>query len=338
MENNVQSSLFKGELMEEKLRIYFLNNGYYVVRGIKYSFKGNDITDLDLFLYGRVSTLTRELTNVDIKNKKSPKAFERILWTKGVQQLLNFNNCVVATMDKKPATREYASKHNITLLDGSFLQKLNYQLTDRISEEEILILFSNNFSYKTFNRKSWKDLYEESKSRLLDQLDFSGYNYNLILLKYFAYKIFDPQKKDVAIRIIYAFLSHNLLTLDYIMKDISFLEPEERKSIIESGLKYGNLGRDGIQKTLEMAIKISNSTTTATQINKAIDDTNVDSLKEFFTRQEIIKNLFKVSIKFENLAYAKSITHPNFLDPELKNILAILIDYFDISRKKFFEV
>ena len=35
-----QTELFKGELMEEKLRLYFLNNGYYVARGIKYVFEG----------------------------------------------------------------------------------------------------------------------------------------------------------------------------------------------------------------------------------------------------------------------------------------------------------
>jgi len=338
MEKIVQQELFKGELMEEKLRIYFLNNGYYVTRGVKYSFKGNEITDIDLLLYGRVSTLSRELTNVDIKNKKSPKAFERILWTKGVQQLLGFDSCVVATMDRKEAVREFANKHNITLLDGNFLQKLNYELTDRISEEELLSLFSNHFSYKTFNRLSWKDLYEQSKSRLLDELDFSGYNTNLILLKYFAYKCLEPQKQDVALRIFYIFLSHNLLTLDYIMKDISFLQPEERKLIIENGLKYGNFGKEGIYKTIEMAVKISGTNKNVSQIKTLIDSKDVELLKDFFSRQEIIKNLFKMSLKFEELAFAKTSAKTDALEPEIKSIIAIFLDYFGIVRKKFFEI
>ena len=58
-----QTELFKGELMEEKLRLYFLNNGYYVARGIKYVFEGNEITDIDLFLYGRVSKKLLENTD-----------------------------------------------------------------------------------------------------------------------------------------------------------------------------------------------------------------------------------------------------------------------------------
>lgn len=335
MEN--QQELFKGELMEEKLRIYFLNNGYYVVRGIKYSFEGNEITDIDLMLYGRFSTLSRERTNVDIKNKKSPKAFERILWTKGVQELLSFDNCVVATMDRKDSVKKYAKKHNITLLDGSFLQKLSYTLIDRISEEELFTMFSSITSYKEYPNQNWRNLYEKSKSSLLEELDFSGYNTNLILLEYFFNKFFDPQKKEIALRAIYIFLSHNLLILDYILKDIAFLEIEERKSVLGNGFKYGNLGEDGLKRTIDMAIKISNSKYTSSQIKKIVDEIEVDILKEYFSKQDTIKNLFKWAISFEKMAFSKDLIHPNNLEIELKSMLAIFLDYFKINRKSFFE-
>lgn len=335
MEN--QQELFKGELMEEKLRLYFLNSGYYVVRGIKYSYESNEITDIDLMLYGRVSILNRVRTNVDIKNKKSPKAFERILWTKGVQELLRFDNCVVATMDRKDTVRRYAEKHDITLLDGNFLQKLNYTLTDRISEEDLLALFGNYLSYREFPNQNWKNMYEKSKSRLLDELDFSGYNTNLIYLNYFFNKTFDPQKKDVAIRATYIFISHNLLILDYILKDIAFLEPEERKSALGNGFKYGNLGEDGLKRTIEMAIKISGSKYTASQIKKIIDEIDIEVLKEYFSKQEIIKNLFKWAIAFEKLAFSKTIIHPNNIDIELKGLVAVFLDYFKLNRKSYFE-
>lgn len=335
MEN--QHELFKGELMEEKLRIYFLNNGYYVVRGIKYGYEGNEITDIDLMLYGRVSILSRERTNVDIKNKKSPKAFERILWTKGVQELLNFDNCVVATMDRKDAVRSYAKKHGITMLDGNFLQKLNYTLSDRLSEEELLNILSNVTSYKEFQNKNWKSLYEDSKSRLLDQLDFSGYNTNLIFLNYFLNKTFDPQKKEIAIRSTYIFISHNLLTLDYIMKDIAFLDADERKKILGNGFKYGNLGEDGLNRTIDMAIKISGSKYKASQIKQIVDEIEINTIKEFFSKQEIIKNLFKWSIMFEKLAFSRTLVSPNNIDIDLKSIIAMFLDYYQLNRKKYFE-
>ncbi len=335
MEN--QQELFKGELMEEKLRIYFLNSGYFVVRGIKYGYEGNEITDIDLMLYGRVSILSRERTNVDIKNKKSPKAFERILWTKGVQKLLNFDNCVVATMDRKVSVRNYAKKHSITILDGNFLQKLNYTLADRLSEEELLTLLANITSYKEFPNQNWKSLYENSKSRLLDQLDFSGYNTNLIFLSYFFNKTFDPQKKETAIRSTYIFISHNLLILDYILKDIAFLEPEERKTILGNGFKYGNLGEEGLKRTIDMAIRISGSKYTSSQIKQIVDEIEIDILKEFFSKQDVIKNLFRWSIQFEKLAFSKTLVSPNNVDTELKGVIAMFLDYFKLNRRSYFE-
>ena len=332
-----QDQLFKGEFMEEKLRMYFLNSGYYVTRGIKYSFEGNEITDIDLFLYGRVSILSRERTNVDIKNKKSPKAFERILWAKGLQHLLEFDSCVVATMDRKESVKKYANKHKIILFDGSFLQKLTYELTERISEEELLHSFSGIVSYKEFSNQNWRMLYENSKSRLLNELDFSGFNTNLIYLNYFLCKIFDPQKRAAALKAVYIFISHNLLTLDYILKDIAFLEPDTRKNALGNGFKYGNLGQDGIKRTIDMAIRISGSKYSASQINKVVDEIEVDVLKEYFSRQEVIKNVFRWAVAFEKLAFSKVMTHPNTLESELKGVIALYLDYFKINRVKFFE-
>lgn len=333
-----QTTLFKGELMEEKLRLYFLNNGYYVARGIKYEFEGNEITDIDLFLYGRVSGLTRERTNVDIKNKKSPKAFERTLWTKGLQQLLGFDNCVVATTDRKDAVRKYGLKHNITILDGNFLQKLSYNNIDRLSEEDFLNLLNSIRSYKEFRNLTWKNIYEQSKSRLLSELDFSGYNSTLIALNYFLRKCYDAQKKDIALRATYITLSHSFLILDYILKDIAFLEPEQRKSILSDGFKYGNLGQEGVNQTIEMAVKITNSKMTVSQIKKSLDTTEMDILKEYYSKVETIKSVFKLSIAFEKKAFEKQLTKPSDLDTELKGSLALMLDYFKINRKEFFEL
>jgi len=328
--------LFKGELIEEKLRLYFLNSGYYVVRGIIYYFERNEITDIDLFLYGRVSIMRRERTNVDIKNKKSPKAFERILWAKGLQQLLGFDSCVVATSEKKESVKNYAMRHNTTLLDGNFLQKLNYDLANRLSEEEFLTSLSKIISYKEFNNQTWKTLYEASKSRLLDELDFSGYNKTVLFLRYFLKNYFDPQKKEIALRAIYIFLSHSLLILDYLLKDIAFLEHEARKQVLGAGFKYGNLGEDGINRTIEMALKIANSKVGIGDIKKSLNAIEIDILKDYFSKNEIIKSVFKSAIAFEKHAFNRVLTPPNELEADLKSNIAVMLDYFKINRKQFF--
>ncbi len=333
-----QGELFKGELMEEKLRVYFQNNGYYVARGVKYNFEGNEITDIDLFLYGRTSSISRERTNVDIKNKKNPKAFERILWAKGLQILLEFDSCVVATTDKRELIRNYGLRHQTTILDGNFLQKLSYDITQRITEEDLLIQFNKIKSYKIYKNQTWKTIYENSKSRLLSELDFSGYNSSIIDLNYFLNKCFDKQKKENALRASYIVLSHSLLILDFILKDIAFLEPNLRKESLNNGFKYGNLGREGVNRTIDMAVKIGGSKISANEIKKTLETTEMDILKEYFSKAETTKNIFKWAIKFEQLAFQKVIPNPNDLEPDLKSTLAIMLDHFNINRKNYFGI
>jgi hypothetical protein len=333
-----QPELFKGELMEEKLRFYFLHNGYYVVRGVKYNFEGNEITDIDLFLYGRVSSLSRERTNVDIKNKKNPKAFERILWAKGLQELLKFDSCVVATMDKREIIRNYGLKHKTIILDGNFLQKLSYNTSIRITEEELLSLFNEVISYKEYKNQTWKSIYEASKSRLLNELDFSGFNSSILNLKYFLLKCFDKQKKEVSLRASYIILSHSLLILDYVLKDIAFLEPTLRKETLNDGFKYGNLGREGVNRTIDMAVQIGNSKVSANEIKKSLETTDMDIFTEYFSKVETTKNIFRWAVTFEDFAFRKEIPIPNSLDANLKGTLAIMLDFFGISRKDFFNI
>ena len=195
MEN--QQTLFKGELMEELLRNYFITSGYYVVRGVKFKYEGFDITDVDLYLYGRSSSITRQRINVDIKNKKTPQAFERILWANGLMKLLNFNSCIVATTDQKSVIQNFGQMHNTIILDGAFLAKLRANtFPDRLTEEDLLSKLSNHKGDKTYNNKDWKFIYETSKSKLLTEQDFSGFNSTLSTLVYFIEKsLIDEQQR-----------------------------------------------------------------------------------------------------------------------------------------------
>ena len=311
--------ILKGELMEEKLRQYFLDNGYYVARGVKYKYDDLDITDIDLFLYSKVSSLSRERINVDIKNKKSPKAFERIIWTKGLQNLLLFDSCVVATSEKRDSIRQYGKKHNVLILDGEFLQRLNYKVENRIPEDVFLKDLSQIKSLNVFKNQTWNNLYEDSKSRLLNELDFSGFNKSLITVKYFIEKCFNPQKREQATRTLYATLSHSLIILDYVLREINL-----RKETLSDGLKFGNLGREGVNRTIDMAIKITNSKIPANVIKQSIDTNQTDILVDFFSKSDISKNIFKIAV--------------DLLDSPIRSLMYLFLDFFSINRKSFYDL
>lgn len=330
MEN--QQKLFKGEHMEELLRNYFLSLGYYVVRGVKFRYQDFDVTDIDLYLYGRASSLTRERINVDIKNKKSPQVFERIIWANGVMKLLGFNSCIVATTDEKPVIHSFGQLHNTAILDGAFLAKLrSLELPDRISEEELLTELAKHKSYKTYDNKDWRYLYESSKSKLLNEQDYSGFNSTLILLKYFIEKsLVDVQKTEIATRMIYILLSHLLVIIDFIVKDIAFLDTSARTKRISEGLNYGNLGKDGVNKIIEIAYKISGKKVSFN------NESNIDILIEYFSKLEITKNLYTWAKEFERLGYSRNFINPNMIENVgLKSPFFVILDYLQIERRKF---
>ena len=120
----------KGPHMEEVLRSYFLDLGYFVVRGPQFRYQGFDITDVDLWLYMRPSPLTRERIIVDAKQRRTPQAIERIFWAKGLQLALGLEGCIVATTDKRAAVREFGRQNGVSVLDGTFFARLSAAMVD----------------------------------------------------------------------------------------------------------------------------------------------------------------------------------------------------------------
>jgi hypothetical protein len=331
-----QKKLFKGEQMEELLRKYFMASGYYVTRGARYRFEGNDITDVDLFLYMRESSMIRNRINVDIKNKKSPQAFERILWANGVMKLLQLDSCIVATTEKRPVVHSFGLLHKTVVLDGYFLAKLKPDEDLRLSEDELMDQLSAFTSYNFFKNKDWRFIYEVSKSKLLSELDFSGYNSAIILSRYFIEKILvDDEKRILALRMLYIVISHSLIIIDFILKDVVFLDQQSKENRLSEGLKFGNLGREGVDRIIKLAASISK--TQPSSLLASMDNTSTDVLKNFFAKNENSKNTFSLAREFEALGYEVNLQSPHLLSAGPKSVLGVYLDYFNIERKKFFD-
>lgn len=328
----------KGELMEELLRQYFLNAGYYVVRGIKYRYETNDITDVDIFLYSRASSITRQRINVDIKNKKTPQVFERILWANGLRYLLGFDSCIVATTDRRTVIHKFGQLHKTIILDGQFLEKIrSTSYPDRLTEEELTLKFSKFKSLNVFN-KDWRYIYEEAKSKLISEQDFSGFNSQLYYIGYFLNKVItDPNKREEATRLVYLIISHLLITIDFIIKDIAFLSQAEKEKRLSEGFKYGNLGKDGVDKIISVAVQLSGNKS-AHHVLKSLDNIPTDILKDFFSKNENASNLFHWAKDFEKYGFNLSFINPENIDTSLKAVLSMLLDYYNLDRKNFYSL
>lgn len=337
----------KGQKLEELIRLYFLKSGYYVIRGIPFSYKNFMVTDIDLWLYSRTSSVSREIGIVDIKNKRTPQAIERIFWVKGLQKAIKATNALVATTDKRPAVKEFGKEMDVFVLDGNFLnkiEKLQPELDTRISDEDLYELI-DTYSFSKLDG-DWKGKLLTSKSMLANGLDFDNVNKLLELSHFFIEQVLiKTAYKEVALRCFYLICSFIAINIDYIQRELSFLEDSSTKlKALSNGFKYGLRGEEEIKKIIEMSLAFieqytdngrANSNQARQNINKQFENIPTGKLAEYFIKSDVSKSLFQTGIEFEKLAMNKDFkTHINE-SVEIKSFISVLLDYWTIDRVNF---
>ena len=338
-------SLSKGMRLEEILRDYFLKTGVYVVRGVPFVYEQEDVTDIDLWMYSRTSSFSREITIVDIKNKKTPQALERIFWVNGLKQAIDANKAIIATTDSRPSTKLFAKKQNVMVLDGKFLSKLVRKYRDeneRISDEELTTLIES-YSLQKIDG-DWKGRMKACKSVLSKPLSFDSCNYWLIEGYFFAQLVLTrDREKFTALRCLYLIASYIALSIDFCMREISFLDIPERTDKLKEGFFFGDRGLLGTNEIINFSTSIvSNylengdvqSRLLKERINSDISKLPVNILAEYFAKTETINHIFSHSKYLENLAMRKS--EPQIPEAlEVKGYLYCLLDYWQIDRQEF---
>lgn len=330
--------------MEENLRCYFLNLGYYVLRGVKFRYHSFDVTDVDLWLYAKTSALARQRTSVDIKNKKTPQALERIFWAKGLKETLALDDCIVATTDSRPDVREFGLSHQVAVLDGPFLARLQASAKthiDRLSEEEFMAQADHGSLGKMGG--DWKGRYEEAKSRVLADLSFDGCNAYINDIQYFVeQRIAVGESASMSLRLTYAVTSMFLIAVDFKLKDHSALDNEHRFQLLCEGFRYGDSGKNYATRLTRLAAELTEVAGIAPGTGKAVvdelkrqaEEIPAEALAEFFSRGTVQGALFSTAIEFEAAAFAPEVPAPSKLSANAQGVLGVISDFLGIDRKK----
>ncbi|UWE19015.1 hypothetical protein [Herbaspirillum huttiense] len=327
--------------MEETLRNYFLSLGYYVVRGVPVTYHLFDVTDVDLWLYSRTSALTRQRANVDIKNKKTPQAIERIFWAKGLSSILGLDGCIVATTDTRPDVKQFGLKHKIPVLDGNFVAKLSSKTVpaySRLSEEEFIEL-ADKLSLGKLGG-NWKAKYLEAKARLLSDLNFDGCNAYLSDIQYFLeeYLKSSQQNKDI-LRFVYVTLSMFVVALDFVMKDYSTFETEGRFDLLVEGFRYGESGKKFTARFAEITATLTDAANLGkgagevlrSELVRQAENIPAEILADFFSKLSVQQTLFGIAVEFERAAFDLD---SKIVSPSVTSTLAVILDFLGIDRKK----
>lgn len=340
-------TLSKGMMMEEQLRNYFLKAGYYVVRGVPFVYEGFDVTDIDLWLYSRASSVSREITLVDSKNKKTPQAIERIFWVQGLRIATKATNAIVATTDKRQEVKDFGRDLDVLVLDGNFLNKLtktNDQSNNRLSDEEFFAKI-NAYTLSKLDG-DWRGRVLLSKSLLAKSLSFDSCNEWLAQGRFFAEQsVVRESERETALRCLYLICSFIAISLDYCMKELSFYEQTERSVLIKDGFTYGSAkGSSGLKRVLNIAIGLVEehandglaiSRQVRASVQQQLDQLNTAILGEYFSKNDVARTLFTSAKEFEQLAMARDFKTHDASSIELRSMLYCLLDYWNIDRVIF---
>ncbi|AJI81479.1 Uncharacterised protein [Yersinia enterocolitica] len=345
----MSEKLPKGYATEEMLRNYFIGMGYYVVRGCKFKYNKFDVTDVDLLLYGKTSPLSRERINVDIKNKRTPQAIERIFWAKGLQSILDLDGCIVVTSENRPDVREFGLKHHVPILDGKFLARLSKSEKSqlkRITEEDFLNKLNESSNGKIGG--DWKGRLEKSKSRLLEPLSFDGCNALLNEINFFfecasTLSRHSPELPTIW-RVIYILQSYFLISLDFILREHLTAEQEQRRQLLDVGFRYGNSGKFFTERVGKMASALAGSIIPQAGIANTIEDelkAQSESIKseilaDYFCKSQVSNFIFDCAKEFDSFAYGINPVPPSALSSHSQAILGVTCDFFSLDRKNIF--
>lgn len=333
----------KGTAAEEALRAYFSSIGYFVVRSVPFSYKTYDVTDVDLWLYVKATSLSTERICVDIKRKRTPQAMERVLWTKGLKDLLGVDRAIVVTTDNRPETRDFGAAHGVGVLHGDFLQRVvtGFTASERITEENLFALI--NTPCVVDAGVKWPRWYRSVKAMLLDGLNFDGCNKLLLSVKLLLDEYLSTGKSnEVPVRLLYAVIAYLLICLDYTSRSFVQLDLNARKAVLTDGFRYGEAGSQRTEEIVQMALQLlveSGKTDLFSheelrgEFERQVDEYHAEVLGEYFAKADSLKHLFELSRSFENQAYSKTLLKPDQCPSDQKGIIGLFCDFLGHDRK-----
>lgn len=114
-----------GDQLELRAAAYFQAHGYFVRRGVMLSVAAGtaDATDIDLLAIRFSVPLTEERLVADCKDKRKPKPFERILWTRGLASFANATQAVVILPRSVWQAREFATQGGVEILESFEIER-----------------------------------------------------------------------------------------------------------------------------------------------------------------------------------------------------------------------
>ena len=343
----------KGYRLEEVLRNYFLQAGYFVVRSVPFRLEGKDVTDIDLWLYERSTGSARRRHVVDAKSKSRPKAVERLLWVKGLAEGLGVDGAYVATTDTRPVVRKVAKRLGVLVIDGNDLQRIQAGGkkggSDRVFDEELW----KEVRAVDENRRNKKlqAHFEDAKASLIENFGAGTVVRSLEAVRYFASEVVAAHPGSpaarVAGRLTYISAALVAIGLDGVRLDATFGSLEDLRALFVNAIRFGDTDRVAGSAMLRVATRlVERFADNGSAIAKMIEDKarlEYDSIPAEIIADEVMKmggtreTLFSAARELERMGYHRACPSFDGLDVSARSFLGALLDFSQIERKAFAE-
>lgn len=332
----------KGPVLEELVRAYFARQGFFVLRSVPFRFEDEDVTDLDAWLYSRQAASVRIRAIVDVKNKRSPKAFERVLWVKGVQLAMKCDRAIVATTDATPALSRFAHSQNIAVLSKDFLEKLakKLDLDERLTLEQFVEAVQMNPAHKQDG--DWLKVLGDAKSALASMQGFPAFNRAMFAFKFFAERTeVRIQHREAALRCALLTAALACVALDSGLERFVFGDVDQRFSGLKDGVLFGDSGDGRVQLSISAALEaltesMQNGRAIAAkareQLQQRLTDVRPEVIAEHFMREHNAQHLFAVARELEAAAHTGGAPGSFKLSLEARSILGVFADFVGVKR------
>lgn len=336
----------KGANLEELVRLYFDRQGFFVLRSVDYKYDDELITDIDVWFYGRQSASIRTRAVVDVKNKRSPKAFERIMWVRGVQMALGCDRAIVATTDGGDKVVRFANQQKVALLPKGFLVRLHEKLdtSGRMTLEE----FRDNIqSYKEHKQDGdWLKQISDAKSAIISLHGYPAFNKAIAAFSFFAERAETrTRQKEQALRAAFHVAAIACIALDSALERVVYEDQASRYAAIKQGVTYGDGGDARVQTSINAVLDvISDGMENGRVISKQVRDTfdsifesvRSDIIAEYFTKEHHAAVLVSVARELDNCAHSSDSSMVQNLSIEAKSIIGIFADFVQAKRSVLF--
>ncbi len=275
---------------------------------------------------------------------------ERVIWTKGLVEILEMDGAYVATTDSRPVARKIANKLGIKLLDGQEIKRIQESdkvlFEERITDENLL-----NDVKQLDDKRQNKEVYSrlmDLKASALIGLGASSLVRSLESFEYFVYKCVEAHPNSSTARLFgrltYLSAAFAAFNLDYIGAEASFRTNEERKNVFVNAIRYGNQDKQEALRDVRVATELirkytDNGSALAASLETKISE-DLEKIPAEIIADQMIRSgkgdvLFNYARSLEHIAYHTTCPSFDGLETQIKSFMGALLDYCSIDRSVF---